>query len=72
METLYTIVGLLIFFSLFRNYYDEFFDENYKLLGITIILIYTYVFSLIAYEMQTLENYFKIILAIITIGIIID
>ena len=72
METLYTIVGLLIFFSLFRNYYNEFFNENYKMLGIIIILIYTYVFSLIAYEMQTLENYFKIILAIITIGILID
>ena len=72
METLYTTVGLLIFFSLFRNYYNEFFDENYKLIGITIILIYAYVFSLIAYEMQTLENYFKIILAIITIGLFID
>jgi hypothetical protein len=41
------------------------------MLGIIIILTYTYVFSLIAYEMQTLENYFKIILGIITVGIVI-
>jgi hypothetical protein len=72
METLYILIGIIIFFSLFRDLYNQDINKNYKLLGITLILIYAYVFTLTAYNMQTLENYFKIILSIIFIGLFIE
>ena len=72
MYSLAYLLGIIILSSLFRDLYYEEINKNYKLLSITIILVYAYVFTLTAYDMQTLYNYFKIILSIGFIGLVIE
>jgi len=72
MNSLFNLIGLLLLLDLFRNYYYDFINQNYKLFNLLIIGIYAYVFAMSAkYHEQNLENYSYILFGFICVGILI-
>jgi hypothetical protein len=71
MDTFYNLIGIILFFSIFKKYYYEFIEENYKFIALYILGVYGYLFGYLHYDLISLENYSIICIGLILVALLL-